>query len=114
MTVTDASPSVALDRIGRVDLIPAVVGAVVAPTTVVREFGSRPEWLEVRPVQNVALVRALRGQVDAGEAEAIALATEIAARAVLLDERRARRVAREMGVPVLGVAGLLVRAKREG
>ncbi len=114
MTVTDSSPLIALERISRLDLLPTVLGVVVAPTAVVREFGSRPGWLEERVVQNQALVRALRERVDAGEAEAIALAAELSAPAVLLDERRARRVAIEVGVPVLGTVGMLLRAKQRG
>ena len=114
MTVTDSSPLIGLERIGRLDLMPAVLGEVAAPSAVVREFGRRPEWLEEREVQSTALVRALRSRLDEGEAEAIALATETGARAVLLDERRARRVAEEVGVPVLGLVGLLLRAKRDG
>lgn len=52
--------------------------------------------------------------MDEGEAEAIALATELDADAVLLDERWARRVAAEVGVSVIGTVGLLLRAKRAG
>ena len=42
MTVTDTSPLIALDRIGRLDLLPSTLGTVVAPAAVLREFGSRP------------------------------------------------------------------------
>ena len=114
MTVTDASPLIALDRVGRLGLVPAVLGAVAAPPAVIREFGHRPDWLEERAPVNLPLVRALRGQLDEGEAEALALAVDLGARAVLLDEKKGRRVATDLGVPVLGTAGLLLRAKRAG
>jgi hypothetical protein len=44
-------------------------------------------------VQNQALVTALRRDLDRGEAETIALASEFGAALVLLDEREGRRAA---------------------
>jgi len=52
--------------------------------------------------------------LDLGESEAIALATQVDPEQVLLDERDGRRVAKSMGLPVTGVMGILLRAKREG
>ncbi|MEL6613563.1 MAG: DUF3368 domain-containing protein [Bacteroidota bacterium] len=114
MIVTDSSPLIALGRIGHLSLLPKVLGNIIAPEAVIREIGSRPYWLDERVVENRPLVRALRGRLDAGESEVIALAIEVSASAALLDERRARRVATEFGVPVLGTVGMLLRAKRQG
>jgi predicted nucleic acid-binding protein len=50
--------------------------------------------------------------LDAGEIAALALAMENRA-IVLLDELRGRRVAAELGIPLLGVCGLLLQAKRQ-
>jgi len=52
--------------------------------------------------------------LDRGEAEVIALAEELRAQEVLLDERAARAIAITRGLPVIGTAGLLVRAKERG
>ena len=60
------------------------------------------------------MVTLLRSELDAGEAEAIALAQEVKADVVLLDERDARRVAMRLGLNVLGTVGLLIEAKRAG
>ena len=57
---------------------------------------------------------ALKSDVDPGEAEAMALAAEAQADIILLDERRARNLAISLGFPVVGVVGVLLRAKREG
>lgn len=56
----------------------------------------------------------MRAQLDAGEAEAIALALEHPGSAVLLVEQRGRAYAVTLGVPVVGTFGVLIRAKREG
>ena len=49
-----------------------------------------------------------------GEGDAVALALGSRARAVLLDEKAGRRVAAELGLPVVGTLALLLRAKRHG
>ena len=73
LVVTDTSCLIALDRIGQIDLLPALF-VVHAPPAVVDEFGRRPPWLHVAPAPDRARVEALLKRVDRGEAEAIALA----------------------------------------
>jgi uncharacterized protein len=49
--------------------------------------------------------------VDRGEAEAIALAEELRADHLLIDERKGRRLAQQRGVPVIGLLGVVLLAK---
>jgi predicted nucleic acid-binding protein len=49
--------------------------------------------------------------LDRGEAEVLALAEEREARLVVIDERKARRYAQRLGIPLTGTLGLLVAAK---
>jgi predicted nucleic acid-binding protein len=55
-----------------------------------------------------------RGRLGDGEWEAIALAVELGARAILIDDRPARRLAEAAGLNVIGTLGLLLESKREG
>lgn len=55
----------------------------------------------------------LRPGIDAGERGALAVALELSA-TLLVDDRLARRLAIELGRPVVGTLGLLVRAREEG
>ena len=64
-------------------------------------------------MQNHVVVHALQSELDAGEAEAIALAVELQAELLLVDERRARVVATRLGLNVVGVLGVLVEAKHK-
>lgn len=57
----------------------------------------------------------LEAELDKGEAAVIQLALETNNSEVLIDEKRARRIAVSVyGLNVLGIGGLLLRAKRSG
>jgi predicted nucleic acid-binding protein len=56
----------------------------------------------------------LEASLDSGEAEAIALAIELAADLILLDEKEGRAAAGSAGLKVTGVLGVLLRAKLDG
>jgi predicted nucleic acid-binding protein len=49
-----------------------------------------------------------------GEAEAIELAKELKADRLLIDERKGRRLAVQEGVPVIGLVGMVLLAKKKG
>lgn len=78
-----------------------------------REVASVP-WITVSEVQDRSFVTLLRAELDEGEAEAIALCRDQLTETVLLDEKDARRVARRLGLTVLGTVGVLIWAKRVG
>jgi predicted nucleic acid-binding protein len=111
--VVDSACLIGLERIGRLDLLPALLDPIFAPPAVNLEFGSQPAWMNVQPPSDVGMVAALRLLVDPGESEAIVLAYEKGLR-IILDDRKAREVAQRLGVPVTGTVGLLIKAKQEG
>ncbi len=71
-------------------------------------------WVKRQSVRNTPLVTALRLELDAGEAEAIALAIETDADLILLDERIGRRAAQRLGLTAVGTLGVLIAAKDRG
>jgi predicted nucleic acid-binding protein len=111
--VVDSACLIGLERIGRLDILPALFDPISAPSAVVSEFGSHPEWLTVHSAPNAGTIAALKLVVDAGEAEAIALAYKQGCR-VILDDRKARMVAQRLGVAVTGTVGPLLKAKQAG
>ena len=126
-TISNTSPLLNLDVIGRLELVQAQFEHVVVPPAVVEEFRfeeGRPgssvlrqavdEWITVLRPSDEALVRTLRQDLDQGESEAIALAVEKEADLILLDEREGRRRARNLGLEITGALGVLARADREG
>lgn len=75
-----------------------------------------PEWLSVKKLSPEADLEAVKfyQDIDKGEAEAITLFREMKADLLLLDDLKARRYAKSMGLPVAGTAGLLIVAKHKG
>jgi len=111
--VADSTCLIALEQIGYLDLLPALLKPLQIPPAVAHEFGSAPPWATVTPPTDTALVKALKMMIDDGEAEAIALACDRQWR-VILDDLQAREVAQQMGLSLIGTVGILVRAKRDG
>ena len=112
--VTNSTCLIGLERIRRLDLLPLVFHTVFAPPTVAAEVRSSLTWLTVQTVENSAFVAALKTQMDEGEAEAIALAVELDNVILILDDKKARRVAQQIGLKVIGTVGMLLRAKNQG
>lgn len=79
-----------------------------------RDQVAASDWIERCTAQNQALVTALRRDLDRGEAESIALALELGADLILLDEREGRHAAQRLGLRVVGVVGILLEAKSNG
>jgi predicted nucleic acid-binding protein len=111
--VTDSTCLIGLERIGHLDLLPSLFEPVIVPPAVHQEFGVALPWLQVEIPPNAALVAALKILVDDGEAEAIALASGRGVR-IILDDRQARSVAKQLRIPIVGTIGVLVRARRAG
>jgi uncharacterized protein len=74
----------------------------------------RAGWLEVCAVADRSQVRILETELDSGEAEAIVLASELKADLLLIDERRGRIWAEQLGLNIIGVLGILAEAKQIG
>lgn len=126
--VADASPLIALARIGVLTLLRDLYEEVLVPARVFAELqidGDRPGarslhvaraagWLKV--VETGADLETLRAiPVDLGEAEAIWFAERRKdLRFLLIDERRGRQLARQRGLTIVGTGGVLLVAKQAG
>jgi len=121
IVVADTSPFIALERIGQLSLLPALYEEVVIPEAVRDELApfspglarQWPEWLRVERARGTDRVRQLDASLHAGEAEAIALATDLRL-PLVIDERRGRAVARRLGVTILGTIAVIIAAEKAG
>jgi len=115
VTVSNSSCLIALQTIGRLQILERLYGIITLPEAVANECGpGLPSWLQSRAVTDVALVKTLSLQLGAGEAEALALALEMAATRLILDDKKARRVANQLNIPITGTVAIVVRAKQAG
>lgn len=95
----------------RIGFLPALFDSVMIPPEVGREFGGTFAWLQIENLTSKLLVAALQMVVDAGEAEAITLASEKNC-LLISDDKQARAAAKRLGVNVIGTVGVLIRAKQ--
>jgi hypothetical protein len=98
IVVCDASPIIGLSAVGKLSLLHQLYGNILVPESVAREVATedsgRPgagalqasDWISIQSVGDSVLLRALDGEVDRGEAEAIALAVELRADLLLVAE----------------------------
>jgi uncharacterized protein len=118
IVVSDTSPITALLAVEQAELLKHIFGEVVIPNAVeselLRTHPRLPEWLRVQTPQNSAKADLYARTVDRGEAEAIALAEELHADHLLMDERKGRRLAQQQGLPVVGLLGVVLLARRAG
>lgn len=113
-TVSDTTAVTTLLKVGRVDLLARLFGQVFIPPAVEHELkqhhGVIPAWCVVQGVADSELLRRLLTQADPGEAEAICLAVETGADALLIDDKKGRRLAEAEGVRCLGLPALVLAA----
>lgn len=112
--VSNSSCLIALDRINRLDLLADSFKEIIIPPAVEKEVDLKLEWLSVKQIKNKSVIQTLKTQIDDGESEAIALSLELGDVLVLLDDKKARRIAKQLGLEVIGTIGLILRAKRIG
>lgn len=123
IVVSDATPINVLIRIEQIEILPILFGAVAIPPAVEHELSHSatpvevrawlekiPAWFSIRtPKWNETGIRSQHR----GERQAIALAMEVKADFLLMDERRPRRIAMEAGLHVIGTLGILERAAEQ-
>ncbi|MEQ1473095.1 MAG: DUF3368 domain-containing protein [Candidatus Acidiferrum sp.] len=121
IAVADSSPLIILAKLGCFDFLSRVflrvyISTQVHDETVVMGAGlpgasevANAQWIEVQPIQNPAglLVAQRTHGLGPGEMSTIFLAKELSASPVLLDDHRARNLAKAEGLEVLGSVGLL-------
>lgn len=127
IVVSDTTPLISLMKIGKLNLIEQLFGEVQIPEAVYIELVSNPEFKqEAQQIQRSALfkrviiedekavdlLRRATG-LDLGESEAIILSDSCKADLLLMDEKKGRQVAKQMGLHFMGTVGMLRVAHEE-
>jgi hypothetical protein len=124
--VSNTSPLSNLAVIGKIGLLQKIYPKVLIPPAVHDELICFQKiqstisnlvetgWLEVQVSKSVQLTQILNQLLDPGEAAAIALAVDIRADRLLIDERIGRSIASQYNIKIRGILGILVNAKSQG
>lgn len=112
--VADASCLIVLENTGELSLLQKLFGEIFITEEVKTEFGlDLPNWIKVKEIQNKTQQNALELILDKGEASSISLALENENSLLIIDEKKGRRIAQELGVKIIGTLGLILLAKKQ-
>ncbi|MGD1098655.1 MAG: DUF3368 domain-containing protein [Bryobacteraceae bacterium] len=128
IVVSNSSPLIALSRIRQLGTLASLYKRILIPAEVHREVtvdgrglpGAEEVrnalWIDVAPHASPtgSLLEQACQDLGAGERGAILLAKSLPADLLLMDEWRARRIAREAGLAIIGCLGVLEAAARRG
>ncbi|KOR36477.1 MULTISPECIES: DUF3368 domain-containing protein [Planktothricoides] len=124
IVVSDTSSLCNLALVNHLNLLAQLYQMVIIPPVVADELAIAPDsrithilsqqWIQKKSLQDSSLAEQLQRTqgLDPGESYAIALAVELKADTLLIDERLGRREAQKLGIPIIGILGILIRAKQ--
>jgi predicted nucleic acid-binding protein len=124
--VCNTSPLILLAKIHRLDTLIRLYSELMIPEAVADEIGTKPGkendqvqallskgTLQLQQV-SAKILTELPIDLGRGEREAIALAIDLGADLVILDDQQGRLVSRDKGLSVTGTVGVIVEAKERG
>lgn len=121
IVVSNTSPITNLSKINSLSLLHQIYDKIFIPPAVYYEItthnspGSKEvqsfDWIEYKNVSDKHFSISLEKYLDRGESEAIALAVELNADLIILDENKGRQTAKEFDLNIIGTLGILLKAK---
>lgn len=103
--ISDSSSLIMVARLERLDLLTNLFQHIHIPVTF-------PDF-SILTSTNLTLLTLLDGTLDYGEAEALTLAQEKQL-LLLIDEKKGRQIAKNMGLKIIGLLGVLLLNYRRG
>jgi predicted nucleic acid-binding protein len=115
LIIADASCLIGLANINLLDILHALYETITITPEIAAEYGlNLPLWITVASVKNTVLQTAIQSDLHSGEASAIALALENPGSLVVLDDKKARRYAVNLGLAITGTMGIVAAAAETG
>ena len=127
IVVSDTTPIISLTKLNLLDVLGKLYGEVILPKAVFDEICASQafsnearavqycDFIKVRNIDDLQAVKTLRDAgLDLGESEAIVLAEMLPDSLLLMDERKGRKIALNMGLRITGTLGILIQAKNIG
>lgn len=114
--VADTSCLIILHNIGLFNILHDLFGEIIITPQVREEFNENlPDWIKVIEAKDKSLMLSLSISLDKGEASSITLCMEQKDDTLLIiDERKGRKVAMDLGIKIMGTLGIILKAKEKG
>jgi len=113
--ISDTSCLILLEKLELLDVLQKLFGEITITEEIAREFGSDlPGFISIAAPLNRNYQMILEGFLDSGEASAIALAIENQGSLLILDDQKARKEAKRLGLKLTGTIGVLILAINRG
>ncbi len=112
--IANSSCIIVLDNIDLLWILKELYGHILITEEVFYEYGKPlDKWIKTRKVKNKSHVDILNTFIDLGEASTIALGIEVEKCSLILDDQRARKIAKNLELNVTGTLGVIMKAKKK-
>jgi len=118
MIVSDSTALIILFDLDRIELLENLFEVVYITPIVLEEISIKypvvlPSFMRVEKLKDEELFNSLKMLLDLGESEAIALAKEKNL-SIIIDEKRGRKIAKGIGLKVIGLLGVVYLNVKKG
>jgi len=118
MIISDSTALIILFDLDRIELLENLFDIVYIPPIVLEEISVKypivlPPFIRVEKLKDNESFNSLKMLLDLGESEAIALAKEKNL-SIIIDEKRGRKIAKGMGLKVIGLLGVVYLNAKKG
>ncbi len=114
VVIADTSCLILFSKIGLTHILHSLYDDVYVTVEVAKEFGEPlPKWIHIETAKsrNVALFDGYN--IGIGEITSLALAFEFENSKIVLDDDKAKKIAKSFGIDVTGSLGIIVKAKEK-
>jgi predicted nucleic acid-binding protein len=119
LVISDTNCLILLSKIDRLELLRNIYGVVLIPPEVQAEYEAvygrlLPDWINILRPSDESISKFQLPGLHRGEQTAFALASEHPGALLIVDDERARKIAKRLGFRFTGTIGVLLVAKELG
>lgn len=112
LVIADTSCLIVLQKIDRLFILKELFKEITITQDIANEYADAlPDWITIKSPSQASNFQILKLILDNGEASAIALGLENHDSLILIDEKKGRAKAYELGLKVMVTLGVLIKAK---
>jgi predicted nucleic acid-binding protein len=112
--IADTTCLIIFSKINRLDILQKTFENIVVTDEVAEEFGDLPNWISVNKYKDKQGFLTFSSFLGKGEASSITLALEKKDSVLIMDEKKGRKVAKQLEIKLIGSLGVLLKAKQKG